>query len=75
MQFLENVLDGGRIEIAHQLADVLFLTRETATRLDPSGLSNSIEQGFWKGQAIEVGVVERDQSLAEGLRRKRYALA
>ena len=67
--------DGHSIDVAHELADVLTLSREAAARRDAFREHNGVEKLFRKAERRQLGFLELDELGAQVLRRRSLALA
>jgi len=64
-----------RVDVAHQLADVLFLPAQCAVCLDLSSFHDGFEQALIKRQTVQFGLFERNEFLAQFLQRQILAFS
>ena len=71
----QRCLDGRRVDVAHELADVLPLSCEPTSAGDALGEHNRVVQGFREIESRKFGFLERDQPGAKILGRSSLTLA
>src|SRR5262245_40570448 len=71
----EGCLDRCNVDLAHELADVLLLSRESAVSRDATGEQHRVAQTFRQRQRIELIVRQPDERFAEALQVIALALA
>jgi hypothetical protein len=66
-QVLKRCADGFRVDVPHDLADVLLLASHCTVRLDTARFHNGLKQVFVERQRSQVPFAKRNQLLAEFL--------
>ena len=64
-----------RIDPAHKLSDVLFLTTQSAMGFDATCLKDGLKQVFVEPDVEKVRLLQPDKVLAEFLKRKKFAFS
>ena len=67
--------DGCRVDVTHQLADVLLLSTQRTVRFDAVRLKHGIEQFIIQLHAQQVGLLEREQLFTQLLQGDVFSLS